>query len=95
MSADTHNPGELGAIHDRLDASDRRMKAIEDGLRANTEITRRVDDSTRELVEAFGAMQGAMKVLGWIGKLAKPVGVIVAAAAAVVSFWATLKGHLK
>lgn len=85
----------MASIQQRFDDGDRRMAALEDGLKANTDITRRVDANTREIVEAFGAMQGAFKVLGWIGKAARPLGWIAAAIAAVVSLWAALKGHVK
>jgi hypothetical protein len=95
MADDSTIPGELAALHTRLDASDARMRSVEEGLRANTVITKRIDDNTKDLVETFVAMQGAFKVLGWIGKAAKPLGLIAAAAAAAVSFWAALKGHLK
>lgn len=50
-----------------------------------------IDKSTKGLVEAFEAMQGAFKVLGWIASAAKPIlwigGCIVAAGA----FWSSLK----
>lgn len=89
-------PGELlESINERFDRGDKRMASLEEGLRANTAITRRIDDNTREMVEAFAAMQGAMKVLGWIGKAARPLGWIAAAAAAGFSFWSAMKGHIK
>ena len=50
-----------------------------------------IDKNTKGLVEAFEAMQGAFKVLGWIASAAKPIlwigGLIVAAGA----FWSSLK----
>lgn len=50
-----------------------------------------IDRNTKGLVEAFNAMQGAFKVLGWIAAAAKPIlwigGLIVAAGA----FWSSLK----
>lgn len=49
-----------------------------------------IDKNTKGLVEAFEAMQGAFKVLGWIASAAKPIlwigGLVVAAGA----FWSTL-----
>jgi len=44
-----------------------------------------IDKNTRGLVDAIDAMQGAMKVLGWIASLAKPIlwigGLVMAAGA--------------
>lgn len=48
-----------------------------------------IDKNTKGLVEAFNAMQGAFKVLGWIASAAKPIlwigGLVVAAGA----FWSS------
>lgn len=49
-----------------------------------------IDKNTKGLVEAFNAMQGAFKVLGWIAAVAKPIlwlGGCVVAAAAIWSSW--------
>ena len=46
----------------------------------------RIDDNTKSLVEVINAAQGAIKVLGWIASIAKPilwVGGLVMAAGAV------------
>ena len=44
-----------------------------------------IDKNTRGLVDAIDAMQGAMKVLGWVASLAKPIlwigGLVMAAGA--------------
>lgn len=49
-----------------------------------------IDTNTKGLVEAFNAMQGAFKVMGWLASAAKPIlwvaGLVVAAGAA----WQTL-----
>jgi hypothetical protein len=50
----------------------------------------RIDNNTKGLVEAIDATQGAVKVLGWIASLAKPmlwIGGLVMAAGAI---WQTL-----
>ena len=50
----------------------------------------RIDTNTKGLVEAIDAAQGAVKVLGWIASLAKPIlwiGGLVMAAGAI---WQTL-----
>jgi hypothetical protein len=54
----------------------------------------RIDDNTKGLVEAIDAAQGAVKVLGWIASLAKP---ILWCAALIVSIgiaWQNFKSHL-
>jgi hypothetical protein len=50
----------------------------------------RIDTNTKGLVEAIEAAQGAVKVLGWVASLAKPmlwIGGLVMAAGAI---WQTL-----
>jgi hypothetical protein len=50
----------------------------------------RIDDNTKGLVEAIDAAQGAVKVLGWIASLAKPmlwIGGLVMAAGAIWQTW--------
>jgi hypothetical protein len=50
----------------------------------------RIDNNTKNLIEIINAAQGAIKVLGWIASIAKPilwVGGLVMAAGAV---WQTL-----
>lgn len=49
-----------------------------------------IDKNTRGLVEAIDAMQGAIKVLGWIASAAKPIlwiGGLIMAAGAVWQTW--------
>lgn len=70
-----------------------RMTRIEDGLAANTAATEAIRVSTAELVEVFRAMQGALKVLNWLGRLARPMSYIVALAAAGLGLWSAIKGH--
>ena len=49
-----------------------------------------IDKNTKGLVEAFEAMQGAFKVLGWIAAAAKPILWIGGLVVAVGAFWSTL-----
>lgn len=54
----------------------------------------RIDDNTKGLVDAINAAEGAVKVLGWIASLAKP---ILWCAALIVSIgiaWQNFKSHL-
>jgi hypothetical protein len=49
-----------------------------------------IDKNTSGLVEAIDAMQGAIKVLGWIASAAKPilwVGALIMAAGAIWQTW--------
>ena len=65
-------------------------KQIYDRLVAVESKVDHIDKNTKGLVDAFDAMQGAFKVLGWIASAAKPIlwigGLVVAAGA----FWSTL-----
>jgi hypothetical protein len=65
-------------------AGDKRMGALEQGLLANTaltqqaaEVAQKTHESTKDIVSAFNDMQAGIRVLGWFGNLAKPVGVII------------------
>lgn len=83
-------------VHDirkRLSDGAARMARIEAELAANTAATEAIRVSTAELVEFFCAMQGAFKVLNWLGRLARPMSYIVALAAAGVGLWSAIKGH--
>jgi hypothetical protein len=46
-----------------------------------------IDANTKDLVAAINAAQGAMKVLGWVADLAKPVLWVSAAFGTVALFW--------
>ncbi len=85
-------PGELRAIHTRLDTGDERMTRIEQDLAANTEATKKTAESIAELVEVFGALKGGFKVFEYLGKLAKPMSAIIALGAAVLGLIAAWKG---
>ena len=91
----------LGASMDEVRGSlrsgDERMTRIEgnaDTLRAelasNTQATKEVADNTRELVELFQSFKGAIKVLNWLGKLAKPMAYIVGLFTAIAGFYTAL-----
>ena len=60
-------------------------------LKENTDATNSIKADTAELVEAFHSFKGAMKVLEWIGKAAKPLGYIATFVGAIVGIWAALK----
>lgn len=85
-------PGELSAIHQRLEDGDKRMTQLSDQLEANTATTNRIAENTAGMMEFLDAAQGAFKVLTWIGKLARPISYIAAAVAAIIGVWAAIKG---
>ena len=88
-----------------LDKGDRRMNSLADEITAvkleqaefrhllkeNTDDTKAIKADTAELLEAFHSFKGAMKVLEWIGKAAKPLGYIAGLCASVTAFWAAMK----
>ena len=88
-----------------LDKGDRRMNSLADEitvvkleqaeyrrlLKENTDDTKAIKADTAELLEAFRSFKGAMKVLEWIGKAAKPLGYIAGLCASVTAFWAAMK----
>lgn len=88
-----------------LDQGDRRMNSLADEITAvkleqanfqrllkeNTDATNSIKADTAELVEAFHSFKGAMKVLEWIGRAAKPIGYIAGFCASMYAFWTAVK----
>ena len=88
-----------------LDKGDRRMNSLADEiavvkleqaehrrlLKENTDETKAIKADTAELLEAFRSFKGAMKVLEWIGKAAKPMGYIAGFCASMYAFWTAVK----
>ena len=60
-------------------------------LKENTDDTKAIKADTAELLDAFHSFKGAMKVLEWVGKAAKPLGWVIAMCAAFAAFWTSLK----
>lgn len=90
----------LTQVDDRMQTGDARMTRIEDNvaevrdeLSRNTEATERLERNTKEIVEFFEAIKGALKVLNWLARLARPLGYLASAGAAVLGLWAAWKGH--
>jgi hypothetical protein len=48
-----------------------------------------IDKNTKGLVEAFDALQGAFKVLGWIASAAKPILWVAGSIMAAGAIWQT------
>ena len=88
-----------------LDKGDRRMNSLADEiavvkleqaesrrlLKENTDATNSIKADTAELLEAFRSFKGAMKVLEWIGKAAKPLGYVAGFCASMYAFWTAVK----
>ena len=53
----------------------------------------RIDTNTKGLVDAINAMQGAMKVLGWVASAAKPLMWFGLAITAIGVAWQNFKSH--
>ena len=53
----------------------------------------RIDENTRDLVNAIKAMQGAIKVLEWIAAAAKPLMWLGLAVTAIGVAWQNFKSH--
>lgn len=75
----------LQTLHDRLDKMETRMadgdaimSDIKTDLAANTKATEDLGNNVHEIVEVFAAMKSGIKVLGWLGKLSKPITALVA-----------------
>ena len=90
---------ERDTIDRRLDKGAQRMGRIESDLSAmrsklesNAASMQKVLDSTTEIVSFFDSMRGAMRVLDWIGKLARPVAGVVGLCAALVALWSAIRG---
>lgn len=100
------NDENLQQIHDELAEGDKRMNSLTDEVTAikleqaqfrvelaeNTNATKRIEANTAELLDVFESWKGAMKVLTWIGKAAKPLGYLVGLGASMAAFWAAIKG---
>ena len=100
------NEENLQQIHNELAEGDKRMDSLTDEVTAiklehaqfrvelaeNTSATKRIEANTAEMLDVFESWKGAMKVLTWIGKAAKPLGYLVGLGASIAAFWAALKG---
>ena len=64
---------------------------LRDAIDANTVLTKKIDTSTSSMVEVLAAAAGAFKVLNWIARAAKPLGIIAAAVGAAIGAWHTWK----
>lgn len=78
-------------LRDRVGHLESQFETLSGQLADNTATTRRVESNTADLIELFQSFRGAFKVFEYIGKLAKPLGAIVALLAAIAGLWTALK----
>ena len=93
-------------VNDQLSNGAAQFRVINTKLNDNTELTKQVGDSvqsikddTSSMVEMFQTMEGGFKFFNWfargVARFAKPIGIIAAALAAVLSLKGFGSGGLK
>lgn len=89
-----HTTRAFRAIHDKLSAGEKRMDNQDIAIAENTKLTQGIKADTSEIVEFAASVTGALRVFDMIGKLAKPLGYILAAFAAGMGLITSIKsGH--
>ena len=68
------------------------MRGLRADIAANTAVTQSVQTDTQDLVALMESFKGAFRVLEMLGKLAKPLGYIVALVGGVLGMVAIVKG---
>lgn len=80
----------------RMDEFEAKLREQADYLAKNTEAINRIESNTSDIVEAFASLQGAFKVLNWLGKAiertAKPITVLITLGLAIWGVVVALKG---
>lgn len=92
---DFGNPLPNEEINARFEKGIKRMQAIETELHAAREELHQLcqlREDMAEMLDFFKAMQGAFKVLNWVGALAKPLAGLVALGVALATAWAAARG---
>jgi hypothetical protein len=85
----------------KFDEGEHRFNRLEQNLAENTRKTNKIDktltslsDELGEMIEVAKAAKGAIKVLNWIGALAKPLGYIAVFVGACVSAYTAIKAGI-
>lgn len=76
----------------RLDDGSDTMHNLRKDIAANTAMTKGIQEDTSELVDLLRSFKGALKVLDALGRLARPLGYIVALVGGVMGLVAFIKG---
>lgn len=85
------NDVRLDLVMEKISAIEREQCLINEKLKASTEVIDNVQANTKEMLVVFESWKGAMKVLEWIGKIAKPLIYIVGLGTAVFTAYTSLK----
>ena len=80
------------SLGDRLTRQDELLESLNERMEAQEAASDRLEEATSEIVAFFRNMVGAFNVFNLIGKLAKPLGAIAGAAAAIGTLWVMLRG---
>lgn len=80
----------IAKVQEQVEWLTGRHAELKTRLDENTALTGEVKRDTAGLVEAWTAIAGGMKVLGWLGRVAKWFGVIAGAIAASGGAWYAL-----
>ena len=86
-----HTARAFRVIHDKLRDGELRMDKQDLAIAENTKLTQGIKDDTSEIVEFAQSMKGVVRVAEMVGKLAKPLGYILAAFAAGMGVITSLK----
>jgi DNA repair exonuclease SbcCD ATPase subunit len=81
---------DLKQVKDTSDEENRARK--EDYKELKTQVTE-TKEMIKEMSDVFETLKSGIKVLGWLGNFAKWVGGIVAAGAAIYTFYEKLRGR--
>lgn len=85
------NDVRLDMVMEKISAIEREQCLINEKLKASTKAIDNVQANTKEMLVVFESWKGAMKVLEWIGKIAKPLIYIVGLSTAVFTAYTTFK----
>lgn len=84
----------MTAMKDQMDLMKRHLESVQQQLDLVTAIDSKqsaaIDTlvtNTAEILEVFASWKGAMKVLDYLGRVAKPLGYIVALGASAMAVW--------
>ncbi|GAB3358088.1 MULTISPECIES: hypothetical protein [Giesbergeria] len=92
MQDDFGNQLPASAVFQRLVEGDKRMGNIESDVAATRKDQHELRMQITDLLEFFEAMQGAFKVLNWVGTLARPVAAIIALCVTLAGAWSAMRG---
>jgi TolA-binding protein len=70
-------------IEERFRQLELRVNRLERGLHVNTVMTAETGKNTKQILEIFQTVSGGLKILGWLGVVAKWLAAILAAITAV------------